>query len=291
MIGALGEYLTNIRNLIYYDSKINKSRLYLVWWTGSLANQADNLKSRMLRDGWCESEVRRIYYHFSLSVRYFINNLDRPGPDTDHQVNCNRFKCVAYKTDKETYRTEHVKERCDCKHIFADQQHIVSILKRGTIPLVSTARSFEEEMPLEVIQATSGTKYVATSHVWSDGLGNPLANSLIRCQLVHIAQLVNQLYEPSGQPVSFWMDTLCCPTGPEIAARLAIQQMRKTYSEADIVLVSEKYFRSHSAEPMSALERMTRILFQLNAAAMDIPGGCPGKTFVHPVCRYVSRVL
>lgn len=258
-IGALGEYLTNIRNLVFYDPEISESRLLLNWPTGCFQGEADFLKRRMLQDGWCESEVRMIYDRCSPSAKYFISNLDRPGPEKDHRARCTRMRCVAYKTDDSNYRTEHVEEGCDCKHVYANQQQLYSILQSGTVPLISTALAFDDQLPIEIVPATAGIKYVAVSHVWSDGLGDPVANSLPRCQLVHISHLVNALYGPADRPIPFWMDTLCCPREPRDATHLAIQYMRKTYSEADKVLVLEKYLRSHPVEAMSAFERMARI--------------------------------
>jgi len=258
-IGALGDYLTNVRNLIYCDTRLPDSELVLAWPNGCIRGlEADLLAKRMLQDGWCRSEVRRLY-RFSPSAMYFVSNLNRPGPDKNHRDNCNRFQCVAYQINNDTYSTEHIKKGCDCKHIYADQNQLYSTLKSGVIPLISTSCSFEEDVPLEIIPARSETKYVAISHVWSDGLGNPLANSLPRCQMVDIAHLVNQLYGPTDPPVPFWMDTTCCPTEPEAATDLAIILMRKTYREADKVLVLENYLRSHPAEPMSKFERMARV--------------------------------
>ena len=258
-VGALGEYLTNVRNLVYYDSDIPESRLFLNWPTGCFQGNADLLKARMLQDGWCESEVRRVYDRCSPSAKYFISNLDRPGPDKDHRTRCTRLRCVAYKPNEATYRTEHVTDGCDCKHVFANQQQLYSILRSGTVPLISTSPACEDWVPIEIIPARPGTIYAAVSHVWSDGLGDPVANSLPRCQLVRISHLVNALYGPADHPIPFWMDTLCCPREPRAATHLAIQYMRKTYSEADKVLVLEKYLRSHDVETMSAFERVARI--------------------------------
>ncbi|KAI9871761.1 MAG: hypothetical protein M1830_002482 [Pleopsidium flavum] len=258
-IGALGDYLTNVRNLIYCETILPDSELVLAWPNGCVRGlEADLLAKRMLQDGWCRSEVRRLY-RFSPSAMYFVSNLDRPGPDKDHRDKCNRFQCVAYQIDNDAYSTEHVPKGCGCKHIYAEQGQLYSILKSGVIPLISTSCAFEEDVPLEIIPAKPDTRYVAISHVWSDGLGNPLANSLPRCQLVHIARLVNQLYGPTDPPIPFWMDTICCPTEPEAATDLAIILMRKTYREADKVLVLENYLRFHPAEPMSEFERMARI--------------------------------
>ena len=44
---------------------------------------------------------------------------------------------------------------------------------------------------LELIQYDGRTEYVAISHVWGEGLGNPAANELPICQLTKIQDWVN----------------------------------------------------------------------------------------------------
>jgi hypothetical protein len=82
--------------------------------------------------------------------------------------------------------------------------------------------------------------------MWSDRLGNPRANSLPYCQLVHINRLVNPLYDKSDSPVGFWIDTLCCPTKPEWATNSAISLMKKAYEGAGKVLVLDSHLQSES---------------------------------------------
>jgi hypothetical protein len=62
---------------------------------------------------------------------------------------------------------------------------------------------------------------------------------------------VNSLDELDKRPMPFWIDTLSCPTAPEEATDLAITLMRKTYSEADKVLVLDSYLLGGSIENAS----------------------------------------
>ena len=62
--------------------------------------------------------------------------------------------------------------------------------------------------------------YVALSHIWADGLGNPFKNSLPLCQLNRLQNAVKNLQnhsEPNIRGCSFWVDTLC-PCWPKSAA-------------------------------------------------------------------------
>src|SRR2546429_3762467 len=94
-------------------------------------------------------------------------------------------------------------------------------------------------------------KYVAISHVWSDGLSNPHGNSMPICQLSSLHRKVQALYRTASDrqesPIPFWIDTMCCPTDPPEARRLAIIAMRRTYADADKVLVLDSYVQSFPA--------------------------------------------
>ncbi|KAL8786308.1 MAG: hypothetical protein Q9195_008268 [Heterodermia aff. obscurata] len=81
--------------------------------------------------------------------------------------------------------------------------------------------------------------YVAISHVWSDGKGNPHQNFLPACQLQRLQDSANALYPSSRQPVPFWMDTLCVPVGKDFrpARNRAINRMKATYKNAEKILV------------------------------------------------------
>ena len=111
---------------------------------------------------------------------------------------------------------------------------------------------------LSVEEAQSGSRYIAISHVWSGGLGNPKGNALPLCQLrklaadledVNVALHRNILLFP-GKPTRkscglFWMDTLCIPVHDEAdrpesgqdLRRLAIGNMQATYVRAEAVMV------------------------------------------------------
>jgi hypothetical protein len=107
----------------------------------------------------------------------------------------------------------------------------------------------------------SGSKptipYVAISHVWSGGLGNPHSNSLPKCQLARIQKFVNALYDEQLFSVPFWIDTLCVPREIE-ARRLAIRSMKSVYQEADRVLVLDNPLLSIRILP-NPVENLMRI--------------------------------
>jgi hypothetical protein len=83
--------------------------------------------------------------------------------------------------------------------------------------------------------------FVAVSHVWADGLGNPKANALPLCQFNRIIERIKW----GDQGVSdhallyFWMDTFCIPVGDkyETTRLKAIDHIAMIYASAGHVLV------------------------------------------------------
>jgi Heterokaryon incompatibility protein (HET) len=103
--------------------------------------------------------------------------------------------------------------------------------------------------------------YVAISHVWSEGMGNPRRNSLPKCQLYELQTRVNALYDLGEDGayggVPFWIDTLCVPL-EQNARKQAVSLMRKTFENADAVLVFDSSLLPYSVHTSSE-ELMMRI--------------------------------
>ncbi|MDI1486487.1 MAG: hypothetical protein OHK93_005717 [Ramalina farinacea] len=141
-------------------------------------------------------------------------------------------------------------------------EEIGSILRNGDIPLIAMDTSTSPSQ-MEVVrykeQSEYCNDYVAISHVWSDGLGNPKANSLPRCQLDHIQHLVNKLDPEEAYLVPIWIDTICVPLIPELKS-LAILNMDKTYRNATDVLVLDNSWQEVTTT-MPAVEIMMRIRY------------------------------
>jgi hypothetical protein len=81
--------------------------------------------------------------------------------------------------------------------------------------------------------------YVAISHVWSEGMGNPQQNCLPECT-VRFIQARGQYGSGNAH---FWIDTLCVPTHNKQAKNLAFQKMGQIYSRAEKVLVFDNSLR------------------------------------------------
>ncbi len=103
--------------------------------------------------------------------------------------------------------------------------------------------------------------------VWADGLGNPFDNSLPRCQVIKVAQLVETLQESvaeknggsgsSSGAYRFWVDPFCCPVEPE-GKRISLQRIAAVYRNAAHVLVLDKSLSSVPAEGVHPAELALR---------------------------------
>jgi len=70
-----------------------------------------------------------------------------------------------------------------CPFVHVDAQEVRKIIEEGGIPLVLIDTSSSGGLDLRVRAAAARDRYIAISHVWSDGLGNPALNALPKCQL------------------------------------------------------------------------------------------------------------
>ncbi|KAJ5374177.1 hypothetical protein N7517_006183 [Penicillium concentricum] len=217
--------------------------------------------ARMQRMGWCPNEIAMVEKTFTSASAYYASQMERPpsAVQRDHGE-CTRKLCVARQINEATYRTAHTKAECDCRHLGPAMEEVVAIIASGGVPLLSiTPTKKEPYLKVEVERYFGLKRYVAFSHVWSDGLGNATANTLPTCQLLRIRDLLDELLSGirsvdlvnrlafgalwkkklHGPSISFWMDTICIPVAPEHheLRSKAIKGMKAVYERAFRVLV------------------------------------------------------
>ncbi|KAL4925991.1 uncharacterized protein BDV17DRAFT_163657 [Aspergillus undulatus] len=241
---------------------------------------------RMQKSGWCTSEVAMVEETFTSASAYYISQLQAPpsARQKDHSE-CTRNLCMARQLNEATYRTAHsppphTTVECDCQHYGPVMDDVVSILETGGVPLLSiTPLKKEPYVKVEVEKYTEGKRYIAFSHVWSDGLGNPTANTLPQCQLQRIHSLLDELVSGiksidlmnrlafrelwkkkfHGPSLLFWMDTMCIPVAEEHKELRgkAIKSMKAVYERAFRVLVLDADIQSFpSADYTQAFMRI-----------------------------------
>jgi hypothetical protein len=227
------------------------------WSTGSF------LLEKMEEDGWCPFIISGIEGSLQIDAIYSASTLGPPNDVYDHR-RCSDNRCVA-----RSNTPRHSSERCCCSEIIPDMSKLARIIMEGQTPVLRFYPGIDEWSGIERLEVSPGQPsmaYVAISHVWSDGLGNPKGNSMPRCQISRVQEAVNVLYKneigenENTQPIPFWIDTLCVPNGKglENIRDEAIRTMKEIYLNADKVLVidAEVAACSASTDPLEILLRI-----------------------------------
>jgi hypothetical protein len=279
-VAALGELLSVHLGILDDDM-----------WLRSSSNNF--LFQRMIDDGWCPVEIIRLGKMSTVGQLYYISNMDRPGPQRSHK-DCvqrvplggattegvfarsldDRLICTAYQMNWQTYTTKHVQGCGTCDELLADQALMEDILGKGFFPLLMPASTashdscghgegLEDKISappegLKIVSSEFYGKYVCISHVWSDGLGNPHSNSIPQCQYRRLSAMTHALYP--NEDVPFWIDTISVPRAPVDIRRRAIMLMRKTYWDADCILVLDSYLLDVDPHTVPEKEVWLRLL-------------------------------
>jgi Heterokaryon incompatibility protein (HET) len=230
---------------------ICEARRRAVGYTDSLTNSVKTLSwripslQRALRcAGWCPGETTQLMKNCNATCLYYLSLVGRKNSGKNHEGCSNSEGCKALRIDYGNYKLLHIGTNhttCDCKPVGPRIREVAAVLDRGSLPIV--AESLTGACELLELDMTYPRNYVAISHVWSDGLGNPKENRLNACAFRHIQRLVNALYDPKEWPVPFWIDTMCIPPQenhtPEQKElrKKGITRMAETYAQADKVLV------------------------------------------------------
>ncbi|KAF8848026.1 hypothetical protein BDZ45DRAFT_733208 [Acephala macrosclerotiorum] len=252
-IGILGFTLSHAMKLVSLKLKLvsNDSVIHTGWYCPQV------LERRMIADGFCPRAIHRLRPTMLLIGTYLSSQLQFHTREPSHSA-CTASTCTSDHMVDSNYTRCHAETDCSCKDLLdaSVSARVQSILKDGGIPVLRLiVSSASEKIDIEVLPADPERPYVAFSHVWSDGLGNPDSNELYECQWRRLQHLADQIFPVDYRRVSnfFWVDTVCVPR-PEVnlqARRSAISRMRKTYYEADKVLVLDSHLLSLPAETTS----------------------------------------
>ena len=216
--------------------------------------------------GWCPRTAENMWREMTrtLALDFFAVNLKTHQSSEDHS-GCSQDICLAYQLEAKDYLVIHTTEKCSCPFLGPDPDIASAVLNSGedSIPLTTLfEHRGKDSVSVEVLDAASEEEYIAISHVWSHGLGNPRHNALPKCQLQRIQKMVNDLGSQVGltnENVPFWIDTLCCPLTPRESRTAAILKMNETYKRASHVLVLDRNLTSLRAQDISKLEMLMQI--------------------------------
>ena len=215
------------------------------------------LVKSMQRRGWCPHDVALFdgAQIPRVSTLWYLANLSPPRTSMSHTA-CTAEKCVPLQVDKFQYRQSHITWGCSCSSVESDQSILASIIWSGKIPILA----FQND-ELVMTEHIPGSGFIAISHVWADGKGNPRANSLPSCVMHELQSLVNDLpKKDSAANTPFWIDTLCVPRSPPELKMEALQRLKEPFEQAASVLVIDSYLRCHSATQVSPFVLLARIL-------------------------------
>ena len=137
-------------------------------------------------NGWCHHQVNHLSRVHSLETFSYLSTLERSSHRLAGHKHCvHREACVACNVNGASYKTRHVDVDCNCSMASTPYSDLTKIIRDGGIPLISIGSDNHTDTgyELRVYPRTREIQYIAVSHVWSDGLGNPDKNALPLCQI------------------------------------------------------------------------------------------------------------
>lgn len=247
-IQSLGVVLTRAKLNIWPHNSIG-----FAWQWSQIVDR------RMSEAGWCPSDMEMFHKLLTASGLYFIHCFPpRLGERNHVEAGCTRDDCKVMNISgeaKQAYRPVHVigcDKKCGEHEVKVDKLRNILTPNSRRIPLVRFVTEGDAQLKLsDSTKDREIDRYIAISHVWAEGLGNTLNNSLPTCQLTRIQRLVDNVSGIESTP--FWMDTLCVPQDnyrPELqeARREAIYTMDEVYKKCSAVLVLDSALLSTSVQ-------------------------------------------
>ncbi|CAM6000400.1 unnamed protein product [Sphagnum balticum] len=214
-------------------------------------------------------------------------SVSSPDQSTDSSQDlCSETKCAKLQLKEEQYRSRHTGScyQASCYEVVADPNEIHTILTGpgDSFPIICPRLDLDNSSQrIDLTTYRSGLRYVAISHVWSDGLGNVCRNAIPSCQLYRLSRLA---YEVSGQDLGsayFWLDTICVPPDQardDEAQQAALSRMRISYEAAEIVMVLDSWLQTQRMRSCPDSEVLLKILTSLwNTRLWTLQEGALGK--------------
>lgn len=223
-----------------------------------------SLLRHRLEQKWCKYDVATTMDNFEVDGHYYLAAARSPSQEyLEAHSDCTESGC-AFKMDETNYLTRHAPEY----HKPGCQEHIgwggqlgpertmhnwieavCQIIDRDATPYGLWVAQYRKTWSVEYhIKGERKPPYIAISHIWSDGMGNPRENSLPECQIERIQGMVDEIDYPGrngNKTVGFWMDTLCVPVEDQLRAyrKKSIANMRHIYKNAVAVLVLDPWLQ------------------------------------------------
>jgi hypothetical protein len=177
-IGAIAETIAQAMQLVCYHLEL-KELCPNQWGDGYYADE--KVKSRMMKMGWCPSDLTRSTHTFKfLQTLHYLSYLDKKTPAKDH-AECGQSECVTDRITATSGIRDHWMGGCSCEKVTVDHEDVMGALRineaipllllKGGVPAIRTtdgainAKSEERDLTIEVVRSTAFTPYIAISHV------------------------------------------------------------------------------------------------------------------------------
>jgi len=247
----------NTESLFSYPDSLNQALRHMTVHM----EENSSILLQMVSSGWCVNHVQQLRQRFGISAMIFLSNLK--APDKLDHGSCSESSCIFGIVNQQSYQRAHAHNCGRCFDVFADDDEMHEIFKRNTFPLIIPAIGKNSSKRIQVTDFKDAQKYVAISHVWSHGLGNPSHNAIPNCQFQRLSAMVASLpIVEKAETIPFWLDTICCPVkgnDDNDDQEKAIGLMRDTYEKACAVLVLDASLLLLSYKQLSDVEILLRI--------------------------------
>ncbi|KUI62769.1 hypothetical protein VP1G_09897 [Cytospora mali] len=269
-LAALGELLSTAVSRAKTSAQIPQAPQAISYpWSRQYLVAGGWLEGQMLAHGWCLSEIEKARTQFlGLNTMHYVSRLKKLGPWRDHS-RCHKYRCSAFQIRMDGYQPAHAAQCRGCDPLDVDIDGVMNVLeKTQSFPVLTGETTWNElyERDEAQVEAFEPDKpYVAISHVWADGLGNPTANALPRCQVERVINLISKFHmtvdsgrgERSPAPYRAWIDTLCCPVDWD-GKSIALERIADVYRKAAHILVLDASFTSYPSEAVDPAELLFR---------------------------------
>ncbi|KAL5348096.1 hypothetical protein ACLOAV_006576 [Pseudogymnoascus australis] len=187
--------------------------------------------------GWCKSMSQKSWNFLNPLTAYSASAIDSHLGSHRNHTKCTGKICETFTMkDESTYQTKHTPE-CDgtCGDVEIDKQSLHDLIMQGKIPIISLSLGADGRLNTEVTHSGDVPHYIAISHVWSDGLGNPHKNALPYCELLKMFRMLEEWPLKHAKPD--WMNSFLNPmdmikkrmesTGVDPLALQRLKEMRE----------------------------------------------------------------
>lgn len=238
---------------------------FLGGMTQNVQEDYEIIRRRFEDGGWCQAEYTFQLQGWSTRYLFYLSCLSRIKR-VDH-THCSDTVCIHSVVREENYVIRHTTDGCQCEMIDLTKEVEAHFCEGSTsevtrqFPLIQCEDAVDGQRPRVQIVTSQNRPYIAISHVWSEGLGNPKGNALPTCQILQLQNFASEAYnimrkkrkENTGKKddidstskddnkelrIAFWIDTICVPLS-SAQRKKAILEMLEVYEQAEAVVVVE----------------------------------------------------